>query len=253
MSGHSKWATIRRSKGAADAKRGQLFTKLGHEIAVAAREGGGDPEANFRLRLILDKARQANMPKENIERAIKRGTGDLKGEGEIAEVVYEGYGPGGTAFIVQVVTDNRNRTVSEVRHIFSRHGGNLGADGSVAWMFTRMGYLAIDPQGRDPEELALEAIDAGAEDFEISDDSLEVYTAMTDFAKVLNSLAEAKIKIESSQLTWVPQSMVSLDDKEAFRTMRLTEALEELEDVQEVFTNLDMTDELIARYEEEAA
>ncbi|NLD74796.1 MAG: YebC/PmpR family DNA-binding transcriptional regulator, partial [Chloroflexi bacterium] len=139
MSGHSKWATIRRSKGANDAKRGQLFTKLGHELAVAAREGGGDPEANFRLRLVLDKARQANMPRDNIERAIKRGTGELKGQAELEEAIYEGYGPGGTALMVQVVTDNRNRTVSDVRHVFSRHGGNLGSDGSVAWMFQRKG------------------------------------------------------------------------------------------------------------------
>lgn len=252
MSGHSKWATIRRSKGAADAKRGQLFTKLGREIAVAAREGG-DPEGNFRLRLILDKARAANMPKENIERAIKRGTGELKGEGELAEVMYEGYGPGGIAFIVQAVTDNRNRTVSEVRHTFSRHGGNLGADGSVAWMFSRKGYIAIDPDGHDPEELALQAIDLGAEDFEITGDWLEVYTAMNDFSAVLQALSAAGFKIDSSQLTWIPQSTVTLEDKDAFRVMKLAEAIEEIEDITEVVTNLDMPDDLIARYETEAA
>jgi len=252
MSGHSKWATIRRSKGAADAKRGQLFTKLGREIAVAAREGG-DPEGNFRLRLILDKARAANMPKENIERAIKRGTGELKGEGELAEVMYEGYGPGGIAFIVQAVTDNRNRTVSEVRHTFSRHGGNLGADGSVAWMFSRKGYISIDPDGHDPEELALQAIDLGAEDFEITDDWLEVYTAMNDFSAVLQALSAAGFKIDSSQLTWIPQSTVTLEDKDAFRVMKLAEAIEEIEDITEVVTNLDMPEDLIARYESEAA
>ncbi len=252
MSGHSKWATIRRSKGTADAKRGQLFTKLGREITVAAREGG-DPEANFRLRLILDKAHQANMPKDNIDRAIKRGTGELKGEGELAEILYEGYGPGGIAFIVQVVTDNRNRTVSEVRHLFARHGGNLGADGSVSWMFSRKGYISIDPAGHDPEELALQAIDLGAEDFEIADGWLEVYTAMGDFTSVLQALVAANVKIDSSQLTWIPQSTVQLEDKEAFRTMKLAEAIEEIEDVQEVVTNLDMPEDLITRYETEAA
>jgi len=229
-----------------------LFTKLGREIAVAAREGG-DPEGNFRLRLILDKARAANMPKENIERAIKRGTGELKGEGELAEVMYEGYGPGGIAFIVQAVTDNRNRTVSEVRHTFSRHGGNLGADGSVAWMFSRKGYISIDPDGHDPEELALQAIDLGAEDFEITDDWLEVYTAMNDFSAVLQALSAAGFKIDSSQLTWIPQSTVTLEDKDAFRVMKLAEAIEEIEDITEVVTNLDMPEDLIARYESEAA
>jgi len=253
MSGHSKWATIRRSKGANDAKRGQLFTKLGHELAVAAREGGGDPEANFRLRLVLDKARQANMPKDNIERAIKRGTGELKGQAELEEAIYEGYGPGGTALMVQVVTDNRNRTVSDVRHVFSRHGGNLGSDGSVAWMFQRKGYISVDPAGQDPEEIALQAIDAGAEDFEISDGMLEIYTQMADYSAVLTALTEAGLQIESSQLSWIPQSTAALEEKDALRTLKLVEALEELDDVQEVFTNLDLTEDLLAKYENEAA
>lgn len=253
MSGHSKWATIRRSKGANDAKRGQLFTKLGHELAVAAREGGGDPEANFRLRLVLDKARQANMPRDNIERAIKRGTGELKGQAELEEAIYEGYGPGGTALMVQVVTDNRNRTVSDVRHVFSRHGGNLGSDGSVAWMFQRKGYFTVNPGGEDPEEVALLAIDAGADDFEITDGILEVYSRMADFAAVQQAMTEAGVQIESSQLSWIPQSTAVLEEKDALRTLRLVEALEELEDVQEVFTNLDLTEDLLAKYEGEAA
>jgi YebC/PmpR family DNA-binding regulatory protein len=253
MSGHSKWATIRRAKGANDAKRGKVFTKLGHEIAVAAREGGSDPNANFRLRIVLDKARQSNMPKDNIERAIKRGSGELKGEGEISDVIYEGYGPGGTAILVEVVTDNRNRAVSEVRHVFSRHGGNLGADGCVAWMFSRKGYLVIDPEGQDAEEIALEAIDAGAEDFELSGDLLEIYTELSDLKVVEEALAGAEHKVESSSPSWIPQTTVALEEKEALRVMKLIDALEELEDVQAVYSNLDMSEDLIAKFESQAA
>src|SRR4030042_4864760 len=161
MSGHSKWSTIKRTKQANDAKRGHVFTKIGHEIAIAVREGGADADANFRLRLALDKAKRANMPKDNLERAIKRGSGELKDEAEFIEGIYEGYGPHGTAIMAQVLSDNRNRTVAEVRHVFSRHGGTLGADGSVAWMFTHRGYIAIEPGEKDPEEIALEALAAG--------------------------------------------------------------------------------------------
>lgn len=253
MSGHSKWATIRRAKSANDAKRGKIFTKLGHEIALAAREGGPDPDANFRLRLVLDKARQANMPKDNVERAIRRGAGDGKGEGELEEVIYEGYGPSGIAILIEALTDNRNRAVSEIRHVFSRHGGNLGSEGCVAWMFSHKGYLAIDPQDTDPEEVALEVIDAGAEDFEISDGLVEVYTEMADFRAVRESLTGANLTVQNAQLSWVPQSTVTLEEREALRAMRLIDALEELDDVQQVYSNLDVPDELIARFEEEAA
>jgi len=253
MSGHSKWATIKRAKGANDAKRGKIFTKLGHEIAVAAREGGSDPEANFRLRLALDKAKQANMPKDNIARAIKRGSGELKGEGEIEEVIYEGYGPGGTAIMVEAVTDNRNRAVSEIRHVFSRHGGNLGAEGCVAWMFSHKGYIVITANDDDPDEIALAAIDAGAEDFEISDNAIEIYTAMSDFRAVQESLEQANITLDTSELSWVPQSTVSLDEKVALRAMKLIEALEELDDVQTVYSNLDIPDELVDKFESAAA
>ncbi|MBC7238321.1 MAG: YebC/PmpR family DNA-binding transcriptional regulator, partial [Chloroflexi bacterium] len=190
MSGHSKWATIKRSKAANDAKRGQLFTKLGHEIAVAVREGGPDPEANFALRMVLEKARKANMPKDNIVRAIKRGTGELRDQGEIVEAYYEGYGPHGTAIMVKAVTDNRNRAVSEIRHTFSRHGGNLGSEGCVAWMFSQKGHISIEPGDEDPEEIALMAIDAGAEDVEIGDDLVEVYTDLADYKRVQEALAE---------------------------------------------------------------
>lgn len=253
MSGHSKWATIKRSKGANDAKRGKIFTKLGHEIAIAAREGGSDPEANFRLRLVLDKARQANMPKDNIERAVKRGSGELKGEGEIEEVVYEGYGPGGIAIMVEAATDNRNRAVSEIRHVFSRHGGNLGAEGCVSWMFSRKGYIIVTSDDEDPEEIALAAIDAGAEDFEVSDNTVEIYTAMTDFKAVQEVLEQADISPENSELSWIPQSTLSLDEKETMRTMKLIDALEDLDDVQTVFSNLDIPDELVEKFESEAA
>ena len=253
MSGHSKWATIRRSKGANDAKRGQLFTKLGHEIVIATREGGPDPEANFRLRLVLDKARQANMPKDNIERAIKRGSGELKGADDLQEVMYEGYGPNGVAIIAQGLSDNRNRTVSEVRHVFSRHGGNLGADGSVAWMFARKGYISIDPKDSDPEEIARVAIDAGAEDVEISDGMVEVYTQLQDFKAVEEALTDASLEISNAQLSWIPQSSVSLDEKQTLQTMKLIEALEDLDDIQQVFSNLDISDELMAKYEAQAA
>ncbi len=252
MSGHSKWASIKRSKGVADAKRGQLFTKLGHEITVATKEGGPDPDANFRLRLVLDKARQANMPKDNIERAIKRGSGEIKGE-DLQEYIYEGYGAQGTAIIVQALTDNRNRAVSDIRHAFSRYGGNLGSDGSVAWMFSRKGYISLEVGDSDPEELALVAIDAGAEDVEISDTIVEVYTQLEDFKAVEEALLEAGYAIVTAQLSRIPQSMMSLGEKETLQTMKLLEALEDLEDVQSVYSNLDIPDELMAKYETEAA
>ncbi|NLG49669.1 MAG: YebC/PmpR family DNA-binding transcriptional regulator [Chloroflexi bacterium] len=252
MSGHSKWATIRRSKGANDAKRGQLFTKLGHEIAVAVREGGADPEANFRLRLVLDKAKQANMPKDNIDRAIKRGSGELRGSEELQESVYEGYGPHGTAILVETLSDNKNRTVSEVRRAFTRHGGNLGADGCVAWMFSRKGYIAIDPGDNDPEEIALIAIDSGADDVEIEDNLVQVYTQPENLKKVQTALVEAALQPTEAELSWIPQSTMTLDEKEAMQTMKLIEALEELDDVREVFSNLDITDDLMAKYESAA-
>ncbi|MBN1401216.1 MAG: YebC/PmpR family DNA-binding transcriptional regulator [Anaerolineae bacterium] len=253
MSGHSKWATIKRSKAANDAKRGNLFTKLGHEIALAAREGGPEPEANFRLRIALDKARQANMPKDNIERAIKRGTGQSDDAVSLEEILYEGYGPHGIAVLVKALTDNRNRTVSEIRHVFTRYGGNLGAGGSVAWMFSRKGYLSIGSGEVDPEEIALQAIDAGAEDVEIGDDTVEIYTAVEDLSTVRGALEEAGLEIGDAQLSWIPQSTTQLSDSETLKSMKLLEALEELMDVQEVFSNLDIQDEMIARYESEAA
>ena len=253
MSGHSKWATIKRSKAANDAKRGQVFTKLGHEIMIAVRKGGADPDSNFSLRLILDKARRANMPKDNIERAIKRGAGELDDGVELNEYLYEGYGPHGTAIMVQTLTDNKNRTVSDVRHCFSRYGGNLGADGCVAWMFSRKGYIAIRPGDNDPEEIALEAIDAGAEDVEIGDELVEVYTQVEDFHTVSETLSAASYEVIEERIAWIPQSNQTLEEKQTLQTMKLLEALEEMDDVQEVFSNLEIADEMIAKYESQAA
>jgi YebC/PmpR family DNA-binding regulatory protein len=252
MSGHSKWATIKRAKGANDAKRGKLFTQLGRELVIAAREGGGDPDSNFRLRLVLDKAKRANMPKENIERAIKRGTGELKDASAMEEVSYEGYGPHGTAFLVEVLTDNKNRAVADVRHVFSRLGGNLGADGCVAWMFSRKGYIAVRPGGQDPEEVALLAIDAGADDVEISDDLIEVYTAPSELRPVQEALSQ-EFEVETAELSWIPQSTQTLDEHATLQTMKLIDALEDLDDVQRVYTNLDISDEAMAVFENSAA
>jgi YebC/PmpR family DNA-binding regulatory protein len=253
MSGHSKWASIKRQKGVNDARRGQLFTKLGREIAVAAREGGPDPEMNFRLRLVLDKAKQANMPKDNIDRAIKRGSGEGADAIQMDEHTYEGYGPHGIAIILQVMTDNRNRTVSEVRHAFTRYGGNLGADGSVAWMFSRQGVITLAADKVDSDELALVAIDAGAADIEASDDVVTVYTEMSDFKVVQEALTTMGYHITDAQLSWIPQSQITLDEREAMTTLKLMDALEELEDVQEVFSNLDINDQILAKFESEAA
>lgn len=248
MSGHSHWATIKRSKGAADAKRGQLFTKLGREIEIAARDGGGDTGSNFRLRLAVDKARQSAMPKENIERAILRGTGQLKGE-IIEQITYEGYGPQGTAVIVEVVTDNRNRAVSEVRRLFSRHGGNLGETGCVAWLFERKGYISIAPQDGEADDLALTAIDTGADDVRVSNDLVEVYTRVEELQKIKAALEEKDIAVDSAELSWVPKSFIQLDQKATHQNMRLIDALEENDDIQAVYSNLEISDEAYAAYE----
>ena len=248
MSGHSHWATIRRQKGAADAKRGQLFTKLAREIEIAAREGGGDPETNFRLRLAMDRARQNNMPKDNIERAIKRGTGELKGEA-IEEITYEGYGPQGTAVIVEVLTDNRNRAVSDVRSAFARHGGNLGSTGCVLWLFDRKGYISIVPSDGDAEDLALTAIDAGADDVKVADDLVEVFTRVEELHQVRETLEYDNVELDSVQLYWIPKTMVQLDNKATTQNMRLIEALEELDDVQQVYSNLEISNEAMMQYE----
>ncbi len=253
MSGHSKWATIKRSKGVADTKRGALFTKLGHEIAIAAREGGPDPDTNFRLRLVLDKARQANMPKDNIERAIARGSGDLKGGEALQEAIFEGYGPGGSAIMLATLSDNRNRTVSDVRRTFERHGGNLGADGSVAWMFSRRGLITVDVEGLDPDDVAMVAIDAGAEDVDVEDNTLQVYTDPKDLKGVQEELITANFNVVEAQLAWIPQNLMPLSEKETLQTLKLVDALDELDDVTEVFNNIEISDEALSKYQGEAA
>jgi len=253
MSGHSKWATIRRAKGANDAKRGKIFTKLGHEIAIAAREAGPDPNSNFRLRLVLDKAKAANMPKDNIERAIARGAGTSKDGNDLQESLYEGYGPHGTALMVMTLSDNRNRTVSEVRRALTRFGGNLGADGCVAWMFTRKGTISIDAGDEDPDEIALVAIDAGALDLDVEEHGVTVYAEPSDFKAVEEALREASYNVVEAQLAWVPNSTMQLGEKESIQTLKLVEELEELDDVQEVYTNMDISDEVMDKYQSEAA
>jgi len=247
MSGHSKWSTIKRKKAAADAKRGAMFTKMAREIQIAAREGP-DPETNFKLRLAIEKAKSINMPKENIERAIRRGAGLEKGEA-LEEIMYEGYGPHGVAMLVQVVTDNRKRAVAEVRHLFNRSGGSLGEQGCVAWQFQPKGYITVSPDQYDPLELFEWAVEAGAEDVEISDDLVEIYTALEDFKAVQDALVEKGVKLETAEVSWIPSNTISLGPKEAFQNMTLINRLEELEDVAQVYSNLDITDELIAQFE----
>jgi YebC/PmpR family DNA-binding regulatory protein len=247
MSGHSKWATIKRAKGANDAKRGQLFTKLAREITVAARSGLPDPEANVRLRLAIQKARAENMPKDNIERAIERATGGSSGESNYDEIQYEGYAPGGVALIVHAMTDNRNRTASEVRAAFTRGGGNLGETGSVGWMFDQVGQIIIKATDADSDEIALVAIDSGAVDVQPEDEVVEVYTELQDLHRVQEALSEAGYTVESAELTMKPKTMMEPGTDEALKVIRLIERLEDLDDVQTVYTNLNVTDDVLAQ------
>lgn len=249
MSGHSKWAQIKRKKGAADVKKGAVFTRLGREIALAARAGGGDPDANFSLRLAVEKARASNMPKDNIERAIKRGTGELGEGGQLEEVMYEGYGPGGTALLVQVLTDNRNRAASEIRHIFTRGGGNMASSNAVAWMFEKKGIISLEANGKDPDELALELIDAGADDVKVDGNEIEAYTMPEQLKALRDALEKRKIPVASAELAWIAKSPAEVGDDQAVQTMKLMESLEEQDDVQKVFTNLDISDTQMAKYE----
>jgi YebC/PmpR family DNA-binding regulatory protein len=251
MSGHSKWSTIKRKKGAEDAKRGKIFTKMGRELAIAAREGGPDPDTNFKLRLVIDKAKQANMPKDNIERSIRRGAGLEKGE-DLEQLTYEGYGPGGTALIVSTLTDNRNRAVADVRRAFSRHGGNLGENGCVAWMFEQKGYITIPLNGHDPDALFELAVEAGAEDVVIGEDTVEVFADVHDFQTVQESFSQAQIEMDIAELSLIPQTKMELDAAKGLKVMGLVEDLEELDDVEKVYTNLDITDEMFEAYAAEA-
>jgi YebC/PmpR family DNA-binding regulatory protein len=250
MSGHSKWSTIKRKKAVVDAKRGKIFTRLAREIMVAAREGGSDIETNFQLRLAIDKAKSMNMPKDNMERAIDRATGIGKGAA-LEEVTYEAYAPHGVALLVQTLTDNRNRTVAEVRHATNKYGGSLADFGSVAWQFERKGYIAIEPDDVDADAIFERAVEAGAEDVVISDDMIEVYSQVGEFQAVRQSLQSSGINCASAELTMWPKNTLQLDVNAAIKVMRLVEALEDLEDVQQVYSNLDITDELMAQYEAE--
>jgi YebC/PmpR family DNA-binding regulatory protein len=246
MAGHSKWAQIKRKKAAEDKKRGKLFGKLIREITVAAREGGGDPEGNPRLRTAIDNAKAANMPKDNIEKAILRGTGELPGS-SFEDVTYEGYGPGGVAFFIEAVTDNTNRTVADVRKILERYGGNLGRDGSVAWNFERKGQILIDA-GRYDEDAALEAaLEAGAEDLEREDGTYVVTTDPNDFHQVQQRLRGRGIEISEASLAMIPNSTVRVEGSEAERLLGLLETLEDQDDVQHVYSNLDIDESLLTQ------
>ena len=247
MSGHSKWSTIKRQKGVADAQRGQLFTKLAKEIIIAAKSGGGDPAANTRLRLAVAKARENNMPADNIDRAIKRATGGLEGE-ELTEIVYEGYGPAGTALIVEAVTSNRNRTVAEVRNVFTRAGGSLGETGSVGWNFELRGVITVTPNGKDADDIALMAIDAGAEDVSLGGDAIDVYTSPAELENVKKALQDGGITVASAEAARVPKTTVQLADRDAVQTLRLVEKLEALDDVQKVYFNAEFSDDVLASY-----
>jgi YebC/PmpR family DNA-binding regulatory protein len=245
MSGHSKWSTIKRQKGVNDSKRSAMFTKVAREIAVAARAGGGDPDANYRLRLAMDKARSINMPADNIKRAIEKATGGGDGV-EYEEIVYEGYGPGGVALLVEAATDNRNRTAAEVRSIFAKTGGQLAGSGAVAWQFEPRGLITVAREGADPDEVALAAIDAGAADVDTEADPIEIYTEPGDLEAVRKALDAAGVTVESAEQAMLAKQTVSLDADHVRKALRLVELLEDLEDVQRVTANVDIPEELLA-------
>jgi YebC/PmpR family DNA-binding regulatory protein len=245
MSGHSKWHSIKHKKAAIDSKRGRAFTKFIKEITIAARIGGGDPEGNPRLRKAILDAKTLNMPADNIKRAIMKGTGELEG-GQLEEVTYEGYGPAGVALIAQVVTDNRNRTVSEIRHVFSKNGGNLGEAGCVGWMFSKKGYIVVDSAKADEETLMTLAIEAGADDFATEGSTYEIYTSPEAFDKVLNALQAKGIETVSAEVSMIPQTYVKVEGKTAQQVVKLMEALDEHDDVQHVYGNFDIEESELA-------
>lgn len=244
MSGHSKWSSIKHKKGAADAKRGKIFSKLNKEIMVAARMGGGDPASNPRLRTAIQAAKSENMPKDNIERAIKKGTGELEGV-NYEESFYEGYGPGGAAIFIESLTDNKKRAVADIRHILNKAGGNLGENGCVSWMFDKKGYIVIEKEKVDEEVLMEITIDAGAEDVREDEINFEVITAPHDFEAVKEAIDKATIPYIVAEITMLPQTTVNLEGKEAEQMVKLMETLEDCDDVQKVYTNADIPDELV--------
>jgi|UniRef100_A0A7V4DEL7 YebC/PmpR family DNA-binding regulatory protein len=244
MSGHSKWAQIKHKKAKTDLERGKAFSKLIRLITVAARQGGGNPENNPRLRLAIQKAREMNMPQENIEKAIKKGTGELEGVA-YEEIVYEGYGPGGVAIMVEATTDNRNRTTAEIRHLFSKHGGSLGETGCVSWVFERKGLISFERNKVDEETVMAVAIDAGAEDIRSTETTLDVITTPEDFERVKEAIERSGLQYAVAQVTMVPKTTVSVEGKQAQQVLSLIEALEDHDDVQEVYANFDIADELL--------
>jgi YebC/PmpR family DNA-binding regulatory protein len=248
VSGHSKWAQIKHKKAHVDAKRGKAFTKIVKEISIAARLGGGDPAGNPRLRTAIEKAREVNMPHDNIKRAVMKGTGELPGV-SYEETLYEGYGPGGTAILLEVLTDNRNRTSADIRHILAKNGGNLGEAGCVSWMFTKKGYILVEKTRIDEDTLMSVALEAGAEDMRNvpKEDSYEIITVPEDIGKVKNAIEAAGIIVSLAEITMLPKSYVILDENSAEQMMRLVELLEDHEDVQNVYTNFDVPDEVIAK------
>jgi YebC/PmpR family DNA-binding regulatory protein len=248
MSGHSKWSTIKRKKGAEDAKRGKVFTRLARDIMVAAREGGGDENANNKLKLAIAKAKAGNMPKDNIDRAIKKGTGELEG-GELEEITYEGYGTDGVAFIVEVMTDNRNRALADIKHIFNKAGGNLATAGAVQWQFEQKGYIVLKSDGVDFEDAFMVAAEAGAEDVVSENDVIVVYTPRDKFGAVEQALTDSNYEIDEAELRWEPQNETELAVDKALKNMKLLDSLEELDDVQSVSSNLQITDDLMLAFE----
>ena len=244
MSGHSKWSTIKHKKGATDAKRGKIFTKLIKEITVAARMGGGDPETNPRLRHALGAAKAQNMPKDTFERAIKKGTGDLEGV-NYEEIVYEGYGPGGVAVLVECLTDNRNRTIAEVRSAFNKAGGNVGTDGCVAWMFDKKGLIVVSKENSDEETLMDVALEAGAEDIKEEEESFEIITEPSDFDTVKDAIDNAQIKYEEAEITMIPQNLTKVEGKDAEQMVKFLDVLDDCDDIQKFYSNADIPDEVL--------
>ncbi len=248
MSGHSKWSTIKRKKGKADAERGKLFTRLIKEITVAARHGSGDEESNPRLRSAIQAAKAANMPSSNIEKAVKRGTGELPGV-TYEEIIYEGYGPGGVAVYIETLTDNKNRTVAEIRHLLSKYGGSLGENGSVAWIFTKKGVITINAKDISEDDLMMATLDAGAEDIDLDDDLYRLVTEPTNLETVKNALAENKIPYESAEITMEPANTIKVEGKTAESVLKLMDALEDQDDVQNLYSNFDIDDSVIEALE----
>ena len=249
MSGHNKWSTIKHKKAATDAKRGKIYTRLVKEIILAAKSGGGDPEMNPRLRTAINTAKKENMPRENIERAVKRGTGEIEGAA-YEEITYEGYGHNGVGIVIDVMTDNKNRTVADVRHALSKYGGNLAESGAVSWNFEQKGYFTVPAAGLDEDEFMMQALEAGAQDVELNDENFDIYTSPTEFHTVLSNVEALGFPVENAELTRVPKNYINADDV-VEKLMKLIDMLEDLDDVQKVYTNLELSDEVLAKLNQE--